>query len=103
MATPNVSGTLSTLQAVSLPNSVNYQTSAQRNEHTFAESGVPTFREAQTGLWARYSPEELATPEAFAATPARVTDWYRWRRGIVAVTHRIEVGGDDRRAVRFGR
>jgi NAD-dependent deacetylase len=49
-----------------------------------AESGVPTFREAQTGLWARYSPEELATPEAFAATPGRVMDWYRWRRGLVA-------------------
>jgi MYXO-CTERM domain-containing protein len=42
VATPNVSGTLSTLQAVSLPNSVNYQTSAQRNERTFAESGTPT-------------------------------------------------------------
>jgi len=49
-----------------------------------AESGVPTFREAQTGLWARFSPEELATPEAFAATPERVMDWYRWRRGLVA-------------------
>lgn len=49
-----------------------------------AESGVPTFREAQTGLWERYSPEELATPEAFAANPERVMDWYRWRRDIVA-------------------
>jgi NAD-dependent deacetylase len=49
-----------------------------------AESGVPTFREAQTGLWARFSPEDLATPQAFAATPERVMDWYRWRRGLVA-------------------
>ena len=49
-----------------------------------AESGVPTFREAQTGLWAQFSPEDLATPEAFAATPGRVLDWYRWRRGLVA-------------------
>ena len=31
-----------------------------------AESGVPTFREAQTALWERYDPQELATPEAFA-------------------------------------
>jgi NAD-dependent deacetylase len=31
-----------------------------------AESGVPTFREAQTGLWARFDPQKLATPEAFA-------------------------------------
>ncbi len=25
-----------------------------------AESGVPTFRDAQTGLWAQYNPEDLA-------------------------------------------
>ena len=29
-----------------------------------AESGVPTFRDAQTGLWAKYDPHDLATPEA---------------------------------------
>ncbi|MDQ7029394.1 MAG: NAD-dependent deacylase [Ardenticatenia bacterium] len=45
-----------------------------------AESGVPTFRDAQTGLWARYSPEELATPQAFERTPHLVWAWYRWRR-----------------------
>jgi NAD-dependent deacetylase len=49
-----------------------------------AESGVPTFREAQTGLWAKFSPEDLATPEAFARDPAFVWRWYRWRRGLVA-------------------
>ena len=38
-----------------------------------AESGVPTFREAQTGLWARFSPEDLATPEAFANDPRLVS------------------------------
>ncbi len=48
-----------------------------------AESGIPTFREAQTGLWARYRPEELATPEAFRRNPERVWRWYRWRRGLV--------------------
>ena len=45
-----------------------------------AESGVPTFRDAQTGLWARFKPEELATPEAFQANPKRVWEWYAWRR-----------------------
>ena len=30
-----------------------------------AESGVPTFRDAQTGLWTRFRPEELATVQAF--------------------------------------
>ena len=49
-----------------------------------AESGVPTFREAQTGLWERYDPLELATPEAFARDPELVWRWYRWRRDLVA-------------------
>lgn len=49
-----------------------------------AESGVPTFRDAQTGLWARFSPEELATPEAFEADPKLVQDWYAWRMELTA-------------------
>lgn len=48
-----------------------------------AESGVPTFREAQTGLWAQYDPMTLATPEAFAANPERVWDWYAHRRELI--------------------
>jgi NAD-dependent deacetylase len=49
-----------------------------------AESGLPTFREAQTGLWSRYDPHELATPQAFAANPRLVWEWYTWRRGLIA-------------------
>lgn len=49
-----------------------------------AESGVPTFREAQTGLWARYAPEDLATPQAFSRNPRMVWEWYQWRRQLVA-------------------
>lgn len=48
-----------------------------------AESGIPTFRGAQTGLWAQYDPHELATPEAFASNPRLVMDWYRWRLSLV--------------------
>ncbi len=48
-----------------------------------AESGVPTFRDAQTGLWARYDPMELATPEAFTRDPRLVWEWYAWRRKLV--------------------
>ncbi|HEX9207180.1 MAG TPA: NAD-dependent deacylase [Steroidobacteraceae bacterium] len=48
-----------------------------------AESGVPTFRDAQTGLWARFRPEDLATPEAFLDDPQRVWEWYEWRRELV--------------------
>ena len=49
-----------------------------------AESGVPTFRDAQEGLWAKYRPEDLATPDAFLADPVLVWRWYRWRRDLVA-------------------
>ena len=49
-----------------------------------AESGLATFRDSQTGLWARFDPHELATPTAFARNPKRVWDWYAWRREQVA-------------------
>ena len=45
-----------------------------------AESGIPTFRDALDGLWARFNPAELATPEAFDANPALVWHWYEARR-----------------------
>lgn len=49
-----------------------------------AESGVPTFRDAQTGLWSRFKAEDLATPEAFQRQPKLVWEWYAWRRQLVA-------------------
>jgi NAD-dependent deacetylase len=49
-----------------------------------AASGIPTFRDAPTGLWARFRPEELATADAFRRDPKLVWDWYEWRRGLVA-------------------
>lgn len=49
-----------------------------------AESGVPTFRDAQTGLWANFRPEDLATPQAFRRNPKLVWEWYAWRRELVA-------------------
>jgi NAD-dependent deacetylase len=48
-----------------------------------AESGVPTFRDAQTGLWSRFKPEELATPQAFERNPKLVWEWYALRRELV--------------------
>ncbi|HZW08488.1 MAG TPA: NAD-dependent deacylase [Phycisphaerales bacterium] len=45
-----------------------------------AESAVPTFRDAMTGLWARYDAERLATPGAFGRDPALVSRWYDERR-----------------------
>lgn len=49
-----------------------------------AESGIPTFRDKQTGLWENYAAEDLATPEAFARDPKLVWSWYQWRRKQVA-------------------
>ena len=48
-----------------------------------ADSGIPTFRDVQTGLWARFDPQQLATPEAFDADPALVWGWNRWREATV--------------------
>jgi NAD-dependent deacetylase len=48
-----------------------------------AESGIPTFRDAQTGLWAQYRAEDLATPEAFERDPSTVWNWYQWRRDLM--------------------
>ena len=47
------------------------------------DSGVPTFRDAMTGLWARFDPHELANAQAFTARPARVFGWYVWRWNLV--------------------
>lgn len=44
-----------------------------------AESGIPTFRDAG-GLWEGHSIYEVATPEAFHKDPAKVLDFYNWRR-----------------------
>lgn len=49
-----------------------------------AESGVPTFRDAQTGLWAKYDPQELATAGAFRRQPTLVWEWYTWRRELIS-------------------
>ncbi|MBN8482515.1 MAG: NAD-dependent deacylase [Xanthomonadales bacterium] len=41
-----------------------------------AESGIPTFREAQTGWWARFDPERLASPRGWEDDAALVWAWY---------------------------
>jgi NAD-dependent deacetylase len=45
-----------------------------------AESGLPTFRDALTGLWSSFNPYDLATPEGFERNPKLVWDWYALRR-----------------------
>jgi len=45
-----------------------------------AESGIPTFRDALTGLWERFDAQDLATPDAFRKDKDLVWGWYEWRR-----------------------
>ncbi len=47
------------------------------------ESGLRTFRDAQTGIWTQHRPEDLASPEAFRRNPQLVWDWYAWRREAI--------------------
>jgi NAD-dependent deacetylase len=51
-----------------------------------AESGIPTFRDALTGLWSRFDPEQLASEAGFRADPALVWNWYAERRDAVRRT-----------------
>jgi NAD-dependent deacetylase len=44
-----------------------------------AESGVPTFRDAETGLWANVDPYEISSSEGWRANPEKVWAWYLWR------------------------
>lgn len=48
-----------------------------------AESGVPTFRDARDGLWARFDPERLASMQGFRDDPDLVWGWYLWRMAVV--------------------
>jgi NAD-dependent deacetylase len=48
-----------------------------------AESGIPTFRDKQTGLWKNFDAADLATPHAFERDPAFVWGWYEWRRAQI--------------------
>lgn len=48
-----------------------------------AESGIPTFRDAQTGLWAKFNPQDVASSEAFRQNPQLVWDWYVHRAEFV--------------------
>ena len=63
------------------PEAVSRRAAAARRAVVFTgagisqESGLGTFRDAD-GLWSRFRPEDLATPEAFARDPERVTSWY---------------------------
>lgn len=48
-----------------------------------AESGVPTFRDVETGLWAQVDPYEISSSQGWQAHPDRVWAWYLWRHHMM--------------------
>jgi NAD-dependent deacetylase len=52
-----------------------------------AASWLPTFREPGKGLWAKYDPYKLATPQAFRTRPDDVHEFYNMRRRLLREVH----------------
>jgi NAD-dependent deacetylase len=48
-----------------------------------AESGISTFRDAQTGHWSRFDPMRLASQDGFSKDPGLVWRWYMERLAAV--------------------
>jgi NAD-dependent deacetylase len=48
-----------------------------------AESGVPTFRDVETGLWAKVDPYEISSAQGWANQPEKVWAWYLWRHHMM--------------------
>lgn len=49
-----------------------------------AESGIPTYSDPLTGVWAKQNPRALETAKAFRDNPSLIWGWYLWRRQQVA-------------------
>ena len=65
-----------------------------------AESGIPTFRDDETGLWSKYDPYEISSTAGWQAHPERVWAWYLWRRQLLKHVapndgHRAVAGWQD--------
>jgi NAD-dependent deacetylase len=48
-----------------------------------AESGVPTFRDVETGLWAKVDPYEISSTQGWHSHPDKVWAWYLWRHYLM--------------------
>jgi NAD-dependent deacetylase len=49
-----------------------------------AESGVPTFRDDATGLWARFDPYEVSSIDGWHRNPELIWGWYLWRHHLAS-------------------
>jgi NAD-dependent deacetylase len=48
-----------------------------------ADSGVPTFRDVETGLWAQVDPYEMSSEQGWRRHPDTVWAWYLWRHYLI--------------------
>lgn len=48
------------------------------------ESGIPTYEDPLTGIWAQREAQALETARAFREDPSLIWGWYLWRRHQVA-------------------
>ena len=44
---------------------------------------MPTFRDVETGLWAKVDPYEISSAQGWQAHPERVWAWYLWRHYLM--------------------
>ena len=49
-----------------------------------ADSGIPTFRDGATGLWANVDPDEVVSIDGFRRNPDRVWEWHKAMRDLFA-------------------
>ena len=49
-----------------------------------ADSGIPTFRDGATGLWANVDPDEVVSVAGFERNPAKVWAWHEMMRALFA-------------------
>lgn len=49
-----------------------------------ADSGIATFRDAQTGLWENVDPTAMASIDSWARDPEPMFAWYLWRTSLVS-------------------
>ncbi|MGV0626819.1 SIR2 family NAD-dependent protein deacylase [Mycolicibacter minnesotensis] len=58
-----------------------------------AESGMPTFRDEDDGLWSRYDPYEVSSIDGWNRNPELVWGWYLWHQQLAS---RIEPNSGHR-------
>ena len=71
-----------------LPNDLREILSDARNVVVFSgagmskDSGLDTFRDAQTGIWQQINPQDMASIDSWARDPEPMFAWYLWRAHI---------------------